>query len=161
MQNQDIPDNPIHKWKMPELKDLHEYMPLDLGVLEFMDTELYTVHQDDSIELVAELMDYNNIRYTPVENEKGALIGLVSSRIILKNLVKKSLHPEKKEICVKEVMIKNPISIEPSKSITEAIEMMTEHDLGCLPVVQENELVGTITEKVFVQITSKLIDAMK
>lgn len=161
IQNQDMPDNPVHKWKMPELKDLKEYMPLQLSVAEFMDTELYTVQADDSLELVAELMDYNNIRYAPVENEKGNLIGLVSARMILKNMVRKSLHGGKENICVEHLMIKNPISIEPSKSITEAIELMTKHQIGCLPVVKENELVGTITEKVFIQITSRLIDAME
>lgn len=161
IQNQKKPDNPVHKWKMPHLKDLNEYLPFSMSVSEFMDTELFTVHKNDSIELVAELMDFNNIRYTPVEDEKGDLIGLVSARMIMKNLVKKSLHKGEISISVGDIMTHDPVSITTSDSIKEAIALMTKNDIGCLPVVRERELVGTITEKVFVEITSRLIDTIK
>jgi len=161
LQNQDLPDNPIHKWNMPELKDLNDYLPLQLSVSEFMDTDLYTVHKDDPLELVAELMDYNRIRYTLVEDEKGALVGLLTAKLLLKTYVKKSLEENTGITSVGSIMIENPMSIQPEKSILEAIDIMSKNEIGCLPVIQDGELVGVLTEKVFVQITSRLIHARK
>ena len=80
-QNKNIP---IHKWKMPELKDLRSYKPQELQVGDFMTTDLLTVQADDIVELVAELMDWRKIRYMPVEDTKGKLIGLITSRLLLR-----------------------------------------------------------------------------
>ena len=159
LRNQGKPNNPIHKWNMPEREDLADYLPLHLSVSEFMETELFTVQKNDPLELVAELMDYNRIRYTLVEDEKGTLVGLVSARLLLKSFVKKSLKNDDNKGTVENIMIKNPMSIKPEKSILEAIEIMTKNNIGCLPVVEKGELLGVLTEKVFVQITSRLIHA--
>ena len=157
LNNQDKPDNPVHQWKMPELKDLNDYLPLQLTVAEVMDTQLYTVHEEDPIELVAELMDHNKIRYTLVEDENGVLVGLLSAKILLKKFAKNAITEYKEKTAVTEIMVKDPITITPKTTLLEAIELMNKHEIGCLPVLQEKELIGVITEKVFVQITSRLI----
>ena len=38
-------------------------------------------------------------------------------------------------------------SISPIATVFEAIEMMSEHHVGALPVIQENKLVGIISER--------------
>lgn len=49
---------------------------------------------------------------------------------------------------VKNVMTKNPITIAPENSITEAKALMTKKDIGKLPVVDKNNnLVGILTKK--------------
>lgn len=159
LENQEIVNNPVHKWKMPQINDLNEYKPLHLSVSEFMDTNLYTVTKDDPLELVAELMNYNRLRYALVENTKGELVGLITARLLLKSFVKKSLKDDQELLTAGSIMEENPISISPTKSILEAIEILKEKDVSCLPVIQDDELVGILTEKVFVQITSRLIRA--
>jgi len=151
---------PVHKWKLPELKDLTEYHPSGILVEEFMATDLFTVQKDDIIELVAEMMDYRHIRFTPVEDKKGKLVGLVTSFQILKYLLKnKSL--KEKTTTVKDIMQSKPVTIKPQANIKEAMNLMRKHKIGCLPVVQDNELVGLITEMDFLRITGRLIDRMK
>ena len=157
LKNQDIPNNPIHKWNMPTISDLNHYLPLELTVSEVMDTQLFTVHQDDPVELVAELMDFNKIRYTLVEDENGSLVGLVSARLLLKEFVKTNIKGSQNMPAVKALMIKNPVHISPKTPLLEAIEIMNKKEFGCLPVLQDGELVGVLTEKVFIQITSRLI----
>ena len=142
---------------MPELKDLSDYLPLQLTVSEVMDTHLYTVHQNDPIELVAELMDHNKIRYTLVEDENGDLVGLLSAKILLKRFAKNAITEYKEKTAVSEIMVKDPITITPETTLLEAIGLMSKHEIGCLPVLEDKELIGVITEKVFVQITSRLI----
>jgi len=161
LKNQDIPNNPVHNWEMPKLNDLNNYLPLELTVSEVMDTQLFTVHEDDPIELVAELMDFNRIRYTLVENDGGNMVGLVSAKMLLKKFVKSSIKGSESNAAVKTIMVKEPISVTPKTQLLKAIEIMNREQIGCLPVLEDGELVGVLTEKVFVQITSRLIRNME
>lgn len=152
---------PIHKWKAPKLKDLEEYRPGNLKVEEFMETDLFTVQKDDILELVAEMMDWRKIRYTPVEDKKGNLVGLVTSRLLLRHFSNRKIYNSRKVVTVNEIMITDPVTISPDATITEALETMREKKIGCLPVVYKDELVGIITEMDFLRITSRLIDRIE
>lgn len=152
---------PGHKWKMPELTDLKEYRPSKIKVEEFMQTDLFTVQKDDIIELVAEMMDWREISFTPVENTKGDLIGLVSSKMILRHLVKGNRLHEKGTGTVKDIMMKNPPSISSDATILEAMKKMREAKIGCLPVIKGKELIGLITQMDFLRISGRLIERLE
>ena len=76
---------PVHTWPLPDPSELEEYVPSRLRVEEFMTTDLITVQRDDLIEFVAEMMNWRKIRYMPVEDAKGRLVGLVTSRHLLRH----------------------------------------------------------------------------
>jgi len=137
-------EKPVHTWKMPKLKDFNIPDATSLKVEEFMMTDLFTVQKDDIIQLVAEMMDWRNIRYTPVEDKAGSLIGLVTNRNLLKHLIK---NPKLKaeSVLVKDIMIQKPITIGPEESMLEARNVMKKNDIGCLPVVKDGELIGLVT----------------
>jgi CBS domain-containing protein len=59
---------------------------------------------------------------------------------------------------VKEIMVEDPISVSPELRTVKAVEMMREHQIGALPVVREERLVGIITERDFIQIAGNLLD---
>ena len=153
-QNKNIP---IHKWKMPELKDLRSYKPQELQVGDFMTTDLLTVQADDIVELVAELMDWRKIRYMPVEDTKGKLIGLITSRLLLRYFTSSKA---KKAKVVKDLMLKKPMTASPSTTIMDAMGMMRKNKIGCLPVVQDNELIGIFTEMDFMRISASLMERL-
>jgi CBS domain-containing protein/gamma-glutamylcysteine synthetase len=159
-QEQEIP---VHKWDLPKVGDLMNYNPSDLSVEEFMITDLFTVYKDDIIDLVADMMDWRKIRYTPVENKAGELVGLVTSRILLRHFIRRSCENtiEESPVLVKDVMITDPITVSPSTNLMEAINIMREKQIGCLPVVNGKELIGIITVMDFLRITTRLIDRMK
>ena len=48
---------------------------------------------------------------------------------------------------VRDVMVRDVVSIEPSASLTDAARVMEEANIGMLPVVQDGELVGVITDR--------------
>ena len=151
---------PIHKWKMPELKDLSEYRPAKLKVSEFMTTDLFTVQKDDILELVAEMMDWRKIRFAPVEDTKGNLVGLITSRLLLRHFIRNRQLNKKDPHVVKDIMLESPLTIGPNATILEAMEKMRSNRIGCLPVVQGNELIGLITEMDFLRITGRLIERL-
>ncbi len=154
-------ETPVHTWEMPELGDLEDYRPAKLRVEEFMETDLFTVQKDALIELVAEMMDWRRIRYMPVEDSKGKLGGLITSRLLLRHFTHKYHLTGKEFTTVEDIMIKAPITIHPKAKITEALRTMRENKIGCLPVVQDGELVGIITEMEFLRISARLIERLE
>ncbi len=149
---------PVHLWEMPKQSDLKEYRPAELTIDEFMTTDLFTVNEDNLIEMVAHIMDWRKIRHMPVEDTKGQLIGLISSRMMLRYFANGMTVNGKKVQAVRDIMIKNPITIGPKASILEAMRLMRDHKIGCLPVVKAGELIGLITEMEFVRISGRLIE---
>ena len=154
-------NTPVHEWKLPTAADLPNWKPSHLKVEEFMSTDLFTVDKDDPVVFVAEIMDWRKIRYVPVEDKKGELIGLVSSRIMLRYFSKRGMLDTPSEAIVHDIMIKNPTTIEPSASILEAMKIMRKSKIGCLPVVQGKELVGIVTEMDYLNITARLLEQLE
>lgn len=151
-------NKPVHEWSLPDKEDLKIYRPSHLKVSEFMLTDLFTVQKDDIVDLVADLMDWNTIRYTPVEDNKGNLVGLVTARLILRHYIKNK--NSKKTALVSDIMIQNPVTIDQEANILEAMKLMKENKIGCLPVVNGTELVGLISETEFLRITASLLQRM-
>lgn len=156
-----IKGDPVHTWDLPKVEDLKEYKPAKLKIEEFMETDLFTVQQDDLIELVAELMDWRKIRYMPVEDTKGNLCGLITSRLLLRYFTQKNRINGKEAIQVKDIMIQQPVTIEPSSTILNAMQLMRSNKIGCLPVVKSGELIGIITEMEFLHISGRLIERLE
>ncbi len=154
---------PVHKWKMPDPGDLREYVPSRLRVDEFMTTDLITVQKEDLIDLVTEMMNWHKVRYMPVEDSKSNLVGLITSRRLLKFYSHKSQKNSQEVALVENVMIKEPITISPKATITEALRIMRENKVGCLPVVvdESKELTGIITEMDFLRVSARLIERLE
>lgn len=150
---------PGHDWVMPDVADLPNYTPHELKVSDFMITDVFTVQKDAVIELVAEMMDWKQISFTPVEDTKGKLIGMVSDRLLLKHFVRPT--PLEEEHVVEDIMIKDPITIVETATIIEALQLMKKHEVGCLPVTRHGELVGIITESDFLRISGRLIERLE
>ncbi len=154
---------PVHKWKLPNAPEIDAYRPGKMRVEQFMETDLFTVRPDDIVELTADMMDWRKIRYMPVEDDKGKLCGLITSRLLLRYFSRKSaLNPENNETTVSDVMVKNPITASPGMTIIEAMHIMRDNKVGCLPVIKgENELIGVITEMDFLRITGRLMERLE
>jgi len=154
-------NKPVHTWKEGTAADLDNWQPTSIKVEEFMSTDLFTVQKDDLIELVAEILDWRRIRYMPVEDSKGELIGLISSRMLLRHFARRNQLEEKQAVMVKEIMILKPVTVTPETNIMEAMNKMRDHNIGCLPVVKGKDLVGIITEMDFLRITSRLMERLE
>ena len=146
---------PGHLWELPNIDSFEHFHPQDLIVSEFMQTDFQTVQKGDILEFVAELMSWQDVKFTPVEDSKANLVGLVASDLLIKHFAKNT--DNEKFITVEEIMIKDPICIDPEATIQDAMKLMKENNVDCLPVVQNNELVGMITEKDFIGISHRLI----
>jgi CBS domain-containing protein len=150
---------PVHTWKIGELEEAGGWKPSFLRVEQYMATDLLTANEDEPIDLVANLMDWHKIHHIPVEDNQHRLVGLVSHRPLLRFLAN-NRNPEDKPIPVREVMERNLITVDRSTSTMDAIELMRKHGISCLPVVQDGQLIGIVTEHDFMKIAGQLLEEM-
>jgi CBS domain-containing protein/gamma-glutamylcysteine synthetase len=149
---------PVHEWKIPKLKELPHWHPSKLLVEEVMKTDVLSVQPDDIVEFVADMMNWAKLRYVPVEDCKGKFVGLVTARSLLRILRKLASDKTLKDLKVKDVMIKNPKTVNPDQKIEEAMKIMDINKLGSLPVVHNDKLIGMLTETEFFHLSRRLFD---
>jgi len=149
---------PVHEWPLATLAEAGGWKQNYFKVEQFMETDLFTVHADDPVDLAANLMEWERIRYVPVEDHQHRLVGLVSARSLLRLLAHGELGKEGPTVPVSQVMKSDLVTVGPETSTVEAIRLMRTKGIGCLPVVHDGRLVGIVTERDFMDITSQLLD---
>ncbi|NRD22208.1 CBS domain-containing protein [Winogradskyella litoriviva] len=138
MHKHQFEDKTVDEWK---LFNPDENLKIDVSriVKHNMNTKTLLVEQNDSLELVSNIMKWKNIHHIPVINNKKELTGLLTWTDLIK-LGNKDLLLQ-----VKDVMTKNLITISQEAPLEEAKALMKKHKINCLPVVRNNELLGILT----------------
>ena len=150
-------EEPVHRWPVDEIAEPEEWEQGYRTVGQFMSSDLFTVKPNDLIDLAASVMDWRHIRHVPVEDEEGRLVGLVTHRGLLRMFSKGNRSNEDGEtVTVQEIMVADPVTVSPSTSSLEAMEIMRTNRIGCLPVVEGNQLVGIVTSYDFLEASAKL-----
>ncbi|MEL6712942.1 MAG: CBS domain-containing protein [Planctomycetota bacterium] len=151
---------PGHEWALAEPGENMDWRHSFRTVSQIMSRDLFTLHPEDVVDLAASLMDWEHVHHVPVEDDDGKLVGLMTQRIFLRLIAKRSGRRagESKPLAVGEVMVKEPVTIGPRATTLEAIELMRDQKVGCLPVVEEGRLVGIVTEHDFVDAAAKLLE---
>ena len=117
-----------------------------------MKTDLVIVPKDERMTVAKKLLKEKNIRHLPVVDGKK-LIGLVTNMDIRRaeaspatSLEIRELHYLLDKLTVGEIMTRNVITISPEISLEEAAILLHDNKTGCLPVVEDGNLVGILTE---------------
>ena len=147
---------PVARWPLAEFEPVSTDPAGFRTVEQVMTSDVFTVHPEDLIDLAASLMDWQHLRYVPVEDKDGHLLGLLSWRAVMK-VVSRGNAGE--GVPVRELMQEQPITIRPEASTLEAIQTMRKHEISCLPVVNaEKRLVGIVTEHDFMELSAALLE---
>ena len=145
---------PVSEWEPAQLEEAGGWRHNFLKVEQYMSTDLFTVHEDESLDLVACLMEWEQIRHVPVEDREHRLAGLISYRSLLKLMARGTWS----NLSSADVMKRDPVTISPDASTLEAIEVMRQRKISCLPVVKGDRLVGIITERDFMNVAAELLE---
>ncbi|MEZ4654889.1 MAG: CBS domain-containing protein [Candidatus Eisenbacteria bacterium] len=148
---------PVAEWEPARLEESGGWKHTFLRVEQFMSKDLFTVTQDEPIDLVANLMKWERIRHVLVEDNKGRLVGLVSYRALLRAMADGWNPRSEKTLAVADIMKRDPICIAPDTPALRAIEIMRDFKIACLPVVKNAMLVGVITESDFMDVAADLL----
>ena len=147
----------VHEWPLAEIPVRSEWIDNYKTVEQFMAVDLFTVRSEDILDLAASLMHWRHVRHVPVEDDSGHLVGIVSHRdmIELMALGKIGTSPS---IVVRDVMKTDVVTVSPETPTLEALELMRTRDIGCLPVVKDDRLVGLVTAHDFLTVSAKLFE---
>jgi CBS domain-containing protein len=147
-----------YRWTPAGLEEGMTPEPEKLRIEESMTTDLFTIHPEEPIDMVANLMDWKKIRHVPVEDDGGCLVGLVSSGAVLQYL-NAGGKEEGKPPPAGSIMDRDPVTIPPETSVQDAIVLMGERRAECLLVVKESRLVGIVTERDVLRLAAHLLGA--
>jgi CBS domain-containing protein len=149
---------PCHTWTDAELREAGGWRVNYERIEQLMTTSLFTVHEDELVDMVAFLMQRKNIRHVLVEDDANKLVGMVSYRSVLR-LVAEGFDPTKDEAPpVSDIMVRNPVSVAPETPTLEAIDTMRRSEVSCLPVVKDGKLVGIVSESDFMPLAYDLLE---
>lgn len=145
-------NQPVHNWSVTKNtgKILDKYQFQEVS--EIMSRELITVKEEDLIDIAPNLMIWKKVRYLLVEDDQGELVGLVTLGRLGRHysLNKKD---DQEMPAIKSIMSTDLITVTPTTRILDALDLLDDNHIGCLPVLDKKKLVGILTEKDFLQIS--------
>ena len=149
---------PVSRWTLATVNGSIDWSRSYQTVAHLMSTDLFTVRPDDLVDLAASVMEWRHIRHVPVEDDEGRLVGLISHRDLLRLLAQGMLSRSAKEVTVKEIMIRDLFTVAPETLTLEALTIMRRRKVGCLPVVENDRLIGIVTAYDFLALLAEIIE---
>ncbi|TWI56942.1 acetoin utilization AcuB family protein [Halalkalibacter nanhaiisediminis] len=116
---------------------------------QIMSRNVYTLTADSPIVDAMKLIELHQIRHIPVVDENDYLIGIISDRDIRDvspSIFHSTEHLEDFLKPVSSIMKKNVITAHPLDFVEEISSLFYEHHIGCIPIVDDEKVVGIITE---------------
>ncbi len=111
----------------------------DLTMQQVMASPVMTVPPSMRLtELIEKMHNTKHLGFPVVEN--GHLIGLVTLAD-----VQKSSPTDREALIVKDVMSRQVLTLPPDAPLTDAFKIMSEKQIGRIPVVNGDEIVGIVT----------------
>ena len=123
-----------------------------MQVREIMLPDIEVVDGNDNLRAVEERMATKQLRHLPVL-EQGEVVGSVTQCDLFKAAMlfamgygEKAQQAYLQSVRVKEIMVYPVVTVAPDISVTAAAEMMMNKGIGCLPVVEDHQLIGIVTK---------------
>lgn len=120
-------------------------------VKDYMTTEVTSLQDTDALLDAAMVFVRSSFRHLPVLQGKK-VVGIITERDVKQfapSLLSGTTADEYNTVMettpISRVMTKNPITLRPSQPMSEAARIMHSRRVGCVPVVENDELVGIIT----------------
>jgi CBS domain-containing protein len=107
--------------------------------------QVFTVPATQTVRQAAEKMNRSRIGCLVAVDPRGAPVGILTERDILRKIVARSLDPD--QTVVRQIMSPKIVSCELSTSITRAQQLMAQHEIRHLPIMEGGRLLGMISSR--------------
>ncbi len=113
-----------------------------MKVRDVMTPNPRTVQLSDSIQVVAQIMRDEDTGAVPVVEDGSQVVGMITDR----DIVIRAVADGDLECTVDDIVSDDPVCVTAEMTTAEAMELMGEHQVRRLPVVDENDtLVGIVS----------------
>ncbi|MRG87723.1 acetoin utilization AcuB family protein [Salinibacillus xinjiangensis] len=119
-------------------------------VEEVMTREVISLPPNEKIETALRLLHQHHIRHIPIVNDDHEVIGIVSDRDVRDaspSIFEETAQPAELDKELKTIMSHPVITVHPLDFVEEVAGIFYEHEIACVPVTQNDKLIGIITEK--------------
>jgi CBS domain-containing protein len=137
---------------------------------DIMTSPVHTVGQSTSVESAAQLMTAHKVTALPVVDTAGSLVGMVSEGDLLWHRVPADptaqvrrhpdTDPERRPGTVAEVMAWDPYTTRPEADVAEVADLMLQHDVRSVPVVEDGGVVGIVSRRDILQVMVRTDDVL-
>lgn len=127
----------------------------DISVKDVITSDLITIHPNDSLAKVAQVLNSESIHHVPVVDDEGCLVGIISltdfERIKYGSTLFRNPKIEEynqalfQSLRASDVMIKDVVVLKPSDSIIEVYNILKQNKFRALPIVEKGQLAGIVT----------------
>jgi len=142
--------DPKHARRIQAILDRQEENILDLATQEYMafPPDLTAEQAQDQYRYAAKGKDA--VMYIHIVDGAGRLLGMLD--------IKELLRAEPSAL-LKDVMVENPITLNPGDTLKEAAEMFTRYDFRALPITDDQEkLLGVVSYRDVIQLKHRFIE---
>lgn len=131
-------------------------------VQDYMSPKVFNTTPGTPLEGACKIMVRNGLRRIPIvggeaDISKAAkkLLGILTSTDVIRFLNAKELFDNLNsnlatdvlKTVVSDIMVKDPVTVEPTMTIGELCELFAEKNIGGVPVVKDDDVIGIITER--------------
>ncbi len=132
----------------------------DKLVSDLMTETVQSITPDRNLHDLADLFDRYDVRHVPVVDDEGDLVGLVSDRDLLRNILTDQAdvplsvrQAVMAETLVESIMTVELVTLEPNDAARQAARLLLDNKFGCIPVTDGgSRLVGIVTQSDFLQL---------
>lgn len=128
-------------------------------VKDAMSSPVVTTTEDTPTNIIAKLMDENNLGSVIVTNKDGKPLGIITERDLVVRVLTKNLQPV--AVKAKDIMTAPLATIEPEATISDAARRMSRLDIRRLGVIYKGDLVGVISSKDILGVMPELIEIIR
>ncbi len=132
---------PVHDWSLPKRRILKRIPDRYERVDSVMNSNFMVVRDDDLLDFAQSIMKWYDCDRLPVENSRGQIRGVVTAKDV-QQFDKSSLS---EPALVKDCMTIDVLTITPECSLEKAEKVMLANQIGSLPIVRDDRIIGIIT----------------
>ena len=112
-------------------------------VTKLSNRQCFTLTEEDTLKTASEKLEKHNVGFMPVLNKNdNSVIGIISERDLAQYIHKDNF---KSDLLVGEIMTRKIISCNLNTSVTELMEIISNHKIRHIPIIEEKKLLGIVS----------------
>ncbi|MDB4232682.1 CBS domain-containing protein [Candidatus Pelagibacter sp.] len=112
-------------------------------VTKLSNRECFSLTEKDTLKTASNKLQTHNVGVMPVLSEHDkSVIGIISERDLARYIYKDEFSSE---LLVTKIMTKNIISCNLNTSVTELMEIISNHKIRHIPIIEEKKLLGIVS----------------
>ena len=103
----------------------------------------FTLTEKDTLKTASEKLQKHNVGVMPILSEQDkSIVGIISERDLARYIYRDGF---KSDLLITKIMSKNIISCDLNTSVTELMEIITNHKIRHIPIIEEKKLLGIVS----------------